>query len=353
MKTEKKIHFREDILSQPSSLELFLTEAPKEVDGVAKRILKKKPNFIYMVGRGSSENVGRYAQYALGAETGLPVLLGNPSLFSKYRKPIKFGNAMVVAISQSGESPDILSVVEEAERQRCFSLAITANSSPLSQTADATIDIRTRDSSIPASKTYLNSLAAIAMLASKLTGNPQREEELKGMPELLSKALEAEPQAKEAASWWCVGKAAVVLGRGYNYSTAYEIALKLKELSYILAHPYSTTEFLHGPIAVIEEGFPVLMIAADGALLSDSISLAKKIIEAGAKLLVVSNGKTKDWEMNGKDKSCRLLDFPPSPEWLSPLLSIVPGQFLALHGALSLGFNPDSPRRLKKVTKTG
>ncbi|MDD5447892.1 MAG: SIS domain-containing protein [Actinomycetota bacterium] len=330
-----------------------MKEASKEVGGVAKRILQKKPGFVYLVGRGSSENAGRYGQYVLGAEAGFPVMLGNPSLFTKYKKPIKFGNAVVMAISQSGESPDILTVVEEAKHQKCFSLAITSNSSPLSEIADATIDIRTKDSSIPASKTYLNSLAAIAMLASKLAGRLQLEEELKSVPDLLFKALDSESETKEIAPWWCKGKAALVLSRGYNYSTAHEIALKLKELSYILAHPYSAAEFLHGPIAVIEEGFPVLIVAAEGALLADLIPLAKRVIEEGARLLVISNGKIEDWRAQEKNKSCHLLEFPSSPEWLSPLLAVVPGQFLALHGALSLGLDPDSPRRLQKVTKTG
>jgi glucosamine--fructose-6-phosphate aminotransferase (isomerizing) len=139
----------------------------------------------------------------------------------------------------------------------------------------------------------------------------------------------------------------VVVGRGYNYATAFELTLKLKELTYVMANAYSSADFRHGPIATVNEGLPAILIMPTGATFEDMVGLAKELKERGAELLVIS-----DQESACSLGRCPLALDPSVPEWLSPITAIIPGQVLALHIALAKGFEPDQPRGLRKVTRT-
>jgi glucosamine--fructose-6-phosphate aminotransferase (isomerizing) len=280
----------------------------------------------------------------------LPVALAAPSLFGLYRRPPKLDRSLVVAISQSGQSPDILSVVAEARKQEALTLAITnAPDSPLGEMAEFVLDIHAgEERAVAATKTYTAQLMAIALLSASLTGNVQQLDTLRRVPELLLKGLGLDGTIEAAAERFRYMSQCVVLGRGYNYATAFEWSLKLKELTYVVADPYSSADFRHGPIAVVERGFPVFSVAVRGAVLTDMRSLLARLAqELKAELVVISDD----------DEALALAQTPlrlPGgiPEWASPLVSIVPAQLFSYHLTRVKGWDTEKPRGLLKVTRT-
>lgn len=301
---------------------------------------------VVLAARGTSDNAGRYAQYVWGTRNRLTVALTTPSLFSVYEEPPRLGTALVVGISQSGESPDIVSVLAEGRRQGRPTVAITNRAdSPLADTADVVLDLSVgEETAVAATKTYTAQLAVVALVSEAMAG---RSGALEVLPSLVRDALGRSEQAGELAeSFAGIGHAAV-LGRGYNQSTAFEWALKLQELAHVVAQPFSTADFLHGPIAVVEPGYPVLAVAAKGPAAGDVLEVLATCHRAGADLCVIGNhpGIT--------ELTTKTLDFPTEvEEWLSPIPAIVLGQLFTYHFALAKGLNPDSPRGLSKVTKT-
>ena len=220
--------------------------------------------------RGTSDNVGRYAKYLLGASNSLSVGLATPSLFTIYNKAPRLDNALVLGISQSGQSPDIVAVLDEAQKQGALTVAITNDvNSPLTEKATHTVNLNAGpEKSVAATKTYSTSLLVIAMLSAALSNSQSSWDEIDRLPEAVSETLKLDQAAVDAATRWRFSDRCVVLGRGYNYATAFELALKLKELTYIIAEPYSPADLLHGPFAIVERDFPVLVIAPQGAMLS-------------------------------------------------------------------------------------
>jgi glucosamine--fructose-6-phosphate aminotransferase (isomerizing) len=256
----------------------------------------------------------------------------------------------VVGISQSGESPDLIAVVEEGRRQGCLTLAITnVAASPLTAVADHTILLRAgKERSIAATKTYTAQLAALAMLSTAIAQNDTWQDELARVPSFVAAAhgVDREAVLAAAAALKDAGHG-VVLGRGFNFATAFEAALKAKELAYVAVEPYSSADFQHGPIALIDTGFAAIVINAAGAVSGEVEDLLRTIAERGARPVVISN----------LPSSLALAAAPipipaDMPEWLSPIAAIVPGQLLAFHLSRLRGFDPDQPRGLKKVTKT-
>jgi glutamine---fructose-6-phosphate transaminase (isomerizing) len=339
-----------EIAEQPAVLERLLTEAAPEVEAIAAKIRAGGIHHVVIAARGSSDNAARYAQYLFGAHNRITVTLATPSLVTRYGTPPVMTGALVVGISQSGQSPDLVAVVEEGRRQGCPTLAITnVAGSPLTAVADHTIVLRAgQERSIAATKTYTAQLAALAMLSTAMAGNDEWRRELAQVPSFvaLAHAVDRAAIMAAAAALKDAGHG-VVLGRGFNFATAFEAALKAKELAYAAVEPYSSADFQHGPIALIDTGFAAIVINADGAVSGEVEALLGTIRERGARPVVISN----------LPSSLALAAAPipiPSgmPEWLSPIAAIVPGQLLAFHLSRLRGFDPDQPRGLKKVTKT-
>ncbi len=257
---------------------------------------------------------------------------------------------LVIGISQSGQSPDIVGVVAEARRQGCLTLAVTNDpSSPLATEAELVLDMMAGDeNAVAATKTYTAQLLCIAMLSLSLRGETAMLDELERLPRLVEETLALDSQIQQVAERYRYMTQCVVLGRGYDYATAYEWSLKLKELSYIVAEPYSSADFQHGPVAILSHGFPVLAVVPKGAVSDDLTALLRTLAtEHRAELLVLSN------------RQCTLelaqspLPLPDSlPEWLSPLVSIVPAQLLCCHLTRAKGYDTEAPRGLHKVTRT-
>ncbi len=341
---------RSEILEQPAVLDrLFRTQKDHALE-MAQTIRDRGVRSIFLAARGTSDNAGLYAKYLFGSTNRLPVALAAPSLFTAYETPPNLEGHLVVGISQSGQSPDIVSVITEGRRQGALTLAITNDpSSPLAKQAEMVLDTGAGpEKAIAATKTYTTQLLAIALLSAAMKGDPRLFEVLERLPHLVEETLGLETTIKSAAQRYRYMTQCVVIGRGYNYATAFEWALKLKEMTYVVAEPYSSADFLHGPIAIISQGFPVLAVAPRGAVFDDVNSLLSILIEEhAAELVVVSN------DPSALKRATTPLPLPTDlPEWISPLVSIVPAQLFCYHLTLAKGYDPETPRGLLKVTRT-
>lgn len=338
-----------EILEQPEKMQDLLDAESERIEQIAGAIRGRAPRFVLIAARGSSDNAARYGQYLFGAHNGLPVALAAPSLFSLYNSPPRLQDALVLAISQSGQSPDILAVVKEGREQGALTLAITNDpGSPLAGLAEHTIDLHAGpEKSVAATKTYTTSLIALAMLSTALADDRQGRRLVRQAPDLLKGAL-ADPEAILASAQpYKDVQACVVLGRGYNYATAFEIALKLKELTYVLAEPYSSADFQHGPVALVENGFLVVSIVPEGKTSTELAEFLQTLQPRRPRLVAIS----------ALPQVLALANSPialPSgiPEWLSPLVAVVAGQLFVLGLARAKGIDPDHPRGLNKVTLT-
>jgi glucosamine--fructose-6-phosphate aminotransferase (isomerizing) len=339
-----------EILEQPHILENLLASQMYGVEKIARIIRDKSPEYVFLAARGTSDNAGRYASYLWGAANGLPVALATPSLFTYYGNPPRLKGALVVGVSQSGQSPDIVSVLEEGRKQGCTTLAITNDvDSPLALAAHYVINIQAGvEAAVAATKTYTAELMAIAMLSAALNRDAARQEALAQVPGWVQQALALDERIAQVAERYRYMTRCVVIGRGYNYATAFEWSLKLKELTYVIAEPYSSADFLHGPIAVVDRGFPVMAVAPGGKVFEDVLDLLDRLHRVLlAELLVISDRPA------ALDLAQSPLPLPPNiPEWLSPLAAIIPAQLFAYHLTRAKGYDTEKPRAIRKVTET-
>jgi glucosamine--fructose-6-phosphate aminotransferase (isomerizing) len=339
-----------EIFEQPMVLNNLLSRQMSEVERIARDLKQRQFSYVFLAARGTSDNAGRYANYLWGAYNQLPLALATPSLFTYYQQPPELKNAFVVGVSQSGQSPDIVAVLAEGRRKGCPTLAITNDpGSPLAQEADYVIDIQAgAEKAVAATKTYTAELMSIAMLSAALSNDKQRRAELEQVPGWASQSLLLDNDLQRIAQRYRFVRHCVVLGRGFNYSTAFEFSLKLKELTYTLAEPYSSADFMHGPIALIDQGFPVMAVAPGGAIFDALFEVLRKVRnDQSADLLVISD------RPEALELAHSSVPLPQGiPEWLSPIIAIIPAQLFCQHLTVIKGFNPDSPRVIRKVTET-
>jgi glucosamine--fructose-6-phosphate aminotransferase (isomerizing) len=337
----------QEIRSQPEVISDLLTRETQRIE----RIIAQLPafNYVLIAARGTSDHAATYAQYAWASLAGYAVALATPSLYTLYKSAPRLEGALVVGISQSGQSPDIIAILEEGKRQGRPTLAVTNDaSSPLAQIADHVVELHAGlERSVAATKTYTAELVVMALFAACWSGNRQRLAEIQSLPQALAATLQGTADIAQRAERYRYMDRCVVIGRGYNYATSLELALKLKELTYVMATAYSSADFRHGPTATIESGLPAILIMPSGATFDDLRDLVGELQQRGAELLVISES----------EPALALARTPlplaaPVPEWLSPITAIIPGQVLALHLALTKGFNVDEPRGLHKVTRT-
>jgi glutamine---fructose-6-phosphate transaminase (isomerizing) len=317
-------HAEREMREQPEVLERLLRSPA--IREAAAAIERRRPRFAVIAARGSSDNAARYAQHVFGRFWGLPVALAAPSLHTLYDAPLRYDDALVLGISQSGASPDVAAVMQAATQQGALTIAITNEpDSPVGSAARHVIDLQTGpERSVAATKTYTASLGAVAALAGDVSAVPQ------AMAHQLERTVPALDWSRLA-----------VVGRGANYGTAFEAALKLSELTGAVAVPWSSADFLHGPIAIVEPGFPILAIAPRGPTLEGM----RELFEAArdADITAISDDTT---------LPLRTIALEPVPEWLSPLVAVIPAQQLAIGAAERLGRDVDRPQGLQKVTLT-
>jgi glucosamine--fructose-6-phosphate aminotransferase (isomerizing) len=339
----------DEILEQPASARRQLASSPDALDALAARLRSKPVASVVIAARGTSDHAAIYAQYVLGVRNGLSVGLATPSVVSIYGAELDVRESLVIGISQSGASPDIVAVVAAAARQGAPTLAITNDpSSALATTADHVVDLAAGpELAIAATKTYTTSLLAIARISLALRPDPEAERALGDLPSAIAAALELEPAVVSIVGELGPIDRCVIVGRGFEYATAREWALKLKELARVFADPYSAADFLHGPIALVQPGIPALVVAPDGAVADSMDELLEDLRARGVETVVASDVA-----------STRALGRWPIalpagvPDWLRPIVSIVPGQLFAYHLTRARGLDPDAPRYLSKVTRT-
>jgi glutamine---fructose-6-phosphate transaminase (isomerizing) len=339
----------DEILEQPHTIERMLDQGAGAVASAARDVCSRDIEHVVIAARGTSDHAAVYAQYLLGIRLRMPVALAAPSIISLYGVEPRFSRSLVVGISQSGASPDVVGVVAAARRQGAPTIAITNDpASPLAQAAEHVVELGVGpERAVAATKTYTASLVAVAMLASALGGD-EPAAGLDVIPAAVSTVLGTEPAIREVARAMAPMPTCTVLGRGYEYATVREWALKLKELARVVADPYSAADFRHGPLALAEPGFPVLAVTPSGAVADDLIELLGKLRhEHDVNLLVLSDRE--DVRALGR----HAIALPGGlPDHLSPIVSIVPGQLFAMHLALARGIDPDQPRHIAKVTRT-
>jgi len=340
----------DEILEQPQRLEQLLHAQRDTVLKIADQIRSRDPKYVFLAARGTSDNAGRYANYLWGVHNHLPLALATPSLFTYYNEPPRLDGAFVVGVSQSGQSPDIVSVLTEGRKQGCLTLAVTNEPvSPLAEAAELVLDIQAgTEKAVAATKTYTSELLGLAMISVALKGDESAWKELENIPGWINEVLQQDAIIARMAERFCYMHQCVVLGRGYNYATAFEWALKLKELTYVVAEPYSSADFQHGPIAMVEGGFPVMAVVPQGKVFDTMLEMLTRLRrKQNAELVVISDDQR---ALSLAQSAIRL---PAGiPEWLSPLVAIVAAQLFACHLTVVKGYNTEEPRSISKVTET-
>ena len=348
-----------EIREQPAVAARLLRSGRAVTDDVAAAVRHRGIGLVVIAARGTSDHAAIYAQYAFGARNGLIVALAAPSLVTLYGEAPQYGNALVIGLSQSGQSPDVVGVVASARRQGALTLAITNEpDSPLAYASEHVLDLRAGvERSIAATKTYTAELLAIAMLSAALEVAEDTEvaatgvaamASLERVPDALALGLESGDEAARIARDQAGFDRAIVLGRGYAYSTAREWSLKLKEVARLWADPYSAADFAHGPVTLFTPGAAVFACVTAGPARDALLGPLRALVEDhDAAALVLSD------DAGARALGRWALAVPSGlPEWLTPIAAIVPAQLHAMYLALARGLDPDHPIGLRKVTET-
>jgi len=351
----------DEVRQQPAALQRTLKSELAQIKELKRLVSAKKPRFIVLVARGTSDNAAQFGRYLLEITTGIPVSLSAPSIFTLYKAKVSLADSLVVAISQSGESTDTNLVLERARQQGALTVGITnESSSTLARLADYAFLVRAgKEKSVAATKTYTGQLLALYLLAYALGGSI-RVEDLRRLPDWTASALKLEDQVAEAAQRYRFMDHALVVGRGLNYSNAFELALKLMETCYVVAERFSSADLLHGPIAMLEAGFPVFLFAPPGVTWPGLRQLIARLSEIETETLIVTDeSNRRAVKQIGGEKLAHKVCIPVDlahkdgpTDLFTPIPYIVPAQLFAGWLAHVKGLDPDRPRSLKKVTQT-
>jgi glucosamine--fructose-6-phosphate aminotransferase (isomerizing) len=338
-----------EIQEQPGILAALLEREAEPARELAERLRQYQPRFAMIVARGTSDNAAVYGKYLLESFAGLSVALAAPSLYTLYGRPPRLEQALVIGISQSGQSPDLVEVMREAGRQGALTVAVVnERESPLAECAGHVLWCGAgKEVAVAATKSFTAQQLLLALLTAEWSGAPELTKSLSAVPDAVSGALKLDAGMRDLAQRWRDLGSCLVLARGYAYAAAMEVALKIKETSYVMADAYSGADFLHGPIAVIEPGFPALLLGASGPAMGGMNELAIKLRDRAADTAAVTNDST----LAASVGTAFRLD-EVAGEALAPISLAVAGQLLAYHLAVAKGYDPDQPRGLRKVTNT-
>lgn len=348
---------REEIFQQPEALEKTLRLELRNVEKLKKSLAGHPPKMIVLAARGTSDNAATFGRYLLEITTGIPVSLAAPSIYTLYGAGFQFQDALVVAISQSGESTDTNLVLQKAWAAGALTVGITNEpKSSLAKMAEHTFLVRAgREQSVAATKTYTGQLMMLYLLAYAL-GAKLKLDDLRRLPEWASQSLKLEASIRERAERYCFMRHTVVVGRGLNYANAYEFALKLMETCYVVAERFSSADFLHGPIAMVESAFPVFLFAPAGVTWPSIREMRGKLQGLKADVMTItdrSNPEAVAMDRRGIVVPAKLSTSGPLPaDVFTPIPYIIPAQLFAACLAQEKGLDPDRPRTLSKVTQT-
>ena len=340
---DKPTRMAAEIREIPEAIQRLIDRSEKAIAGAAEEVRARNPAVVCTVARGSSDHAAAYLKYAVEITAGIPVTSIGPSVSSIYGRTLRLEEAAVIAVSQSGESPDIVVATQSAARGGAVAVAVTnALGSPLASACRHAIDIQAGpEHSVAATKTFVTSIVAGLLLL----GHWQRDDTLlsaiRDLPDRCTKAIGAD---------WSVlverlrsEDSLYVLGRGPSMAIADEAALKFKETCQIHAESYSSAEVMHGPVSIVTTGFPVLALAARDASEATVVEIADHFAVQGADVFVTSDNAV----------SAVRLPFAGSGHPVTdPVLLILSFYVFIERLSRARGVNPDRPPNLRKVTET-
>jgi glutamine---fructose-6-phosphate transaminase (isomerizing) len=337
-----------EIAEQPAALERTIAEERAKIAQLGNVLKSRDIDLIVLVARGSSDNAALFGRYLLEITTGIPVSLSAPSVHTIYNAELRLDHALVVGVSQSGEGEDINRVLENARRSGAYTVGITNEpDSAMTHVVDEILLTHGgRERSVAATKTFTGQMLLFYLLAAELARStvPFSYE---AIPEFVAHALEQKAGIAELVQRYVFMENCVVVGRGLAYANAYELALKLMETCYVVAERFSSADFLHGPLAMVERHFPVILFAPPGVMLPGVKGLIERLRELHADTLVITS------DVEAANLCTRSIVMSRDvDEFLAPIPYIVPGQLFAALLAEAKGLDPDSPRSLSKVTRT-
>jgi glucosamine--fructose-6-phosphate aminotransferase (isomerizing) len=338
----------QEIAEQPAALEKTIAEEREKIARLGQSLQGRDIDLIVLVARGSSDNAALFGRYLLEITTGIPVSLSAPSVHTLYQAKLNLKRALVIGVSQSGEGEDINRVLENARQCDAFTIGITNEPhSSMVKLVDETLLMHGgKERSVAATKTFTGQMMLFNMLAASLARDGLKVDYEK-IPAFAARALEQQPAISELVQRYVFMENCVVVGRGLAYANAYEFALKLMETCYVVAERFSSADFLHGPVAMIERHFPVILFAPPGVMLEGTKALIERLRELSADTLVITS------DLDAAAKCSRSIIMPREiDEFLAPIPYIIPAQLFAALLAEAKGLNPDQPRSLSKVTRT-
>jgi glucosamine--fructose-6-phosphate aminotransferase (isomerizing) len=344
-------HMLDEIRQQPEVVRHIIENEYKSVQDLAQDINLRNIKYAAIAARGTSNNAAVYAKYVLEIQHGIPTALAAPSAFTLYETYPQYGpEALVIGISQSGAAPDVIQVLKCARSSGALTVCITNEpESELAKVVDHVLCMHAGEEvGVAATKTYTGSLAMMALLSSVMDdSHPERIVHLQRAADAMEKTLNHDDAMHQLVERYKDITECVVLGRGFNMCTAYEVALLLTETCYISARQFSGADFQHGPIAQVHSGYPCLMFAPDGKAFKPMMELANLLKNVHPALICFAHDAA---FLSGSETAVRI----PAPlaEWVSPLVYAVAGQLFAYWLAVAKGNDPDTPRRIAKLTKT-
>src|ERR1700733_13282578 len=341
----------EEIREQPAALDRTLRLGLKAAAKLARDVQKVRPKLIVLAARGTSDNAAQFGRYLLEITTGISVSLAAPSLYTLYDAKINLKDALIVAISQSGESTDTNLVLERGRAQGALTVGITNEpASSLAKLAEHLFFVRAgRERSVAATKTYTGQVMSLYLLAHAL-GAKIRLDDLRKIPDWAANALALEEQITARAERYRFMERAIVVGRGLNYANAFAFALKLMETCYVVAERFSTADFLHGPIAMVDRSFPMFLFTPPGVTWDGMRDMIARLAALKAETLIFTDTSNRAaLELNPR---AVVIPAKLSRELYTPIPYIIPAQIFAASLAAWKGIDPDRPRTLSKVTRT-
>ncbi|HVW85864.1 MAG TPA: SIS domain-containing protein [Bryobacteraceae bacterium] len=340
----------DEIRQQPEALARTLSSELKKVEKFRALIDRRRPRLVVLAARGTSDNAAQFGRYLIEITTGIPVSLAAPSIHTVYEAKVNFKDSLVIGISQSGESTDTNVVLEQARKSGAVTVGITNEpKSAMARIAEHVFFVRAgREKSVAATKTYTGQLMVLYLVAYAL-GAKIRIADLQVIPDLAVAALTLENEVAALAERYRFMHHAVVVGRGLNYSNAFEFALKMMETSYVVAERFSSADFLHGPIAMVEPNFPVFLFAPSGPTWPSMQEMLVKLRELKAETVVITDRRNPP----AANLAPRVISVPSRiAELYTPIPYIIPAQLFAAALAAEKNLDPDRPRTLSKVTRT-
>ncbi len=338
-----------EILEEPVTIEKCMNQNKQLIADIVEEIRRLGIDRIMIAARGTSDHAAVYAKYIMETTLGIPVALAAPSVFTVYHGSLKLDKTLVIGVSQSGKAADVLEVIKSANATGALTVSITNfQDSPLAMEARYHLDCSAGlEKSVAATKTFLAQITLLAALTAAWSGDAKMSEKLRGMPQQVAQIIQGSDSMIEKVQRYRYMDECFVLARGINYAIALESALKIQETCYVRAKAYATSDFYHGPYAMIEAGMPVVILAPSGPSLNDVKEMIHKLKDSGVELIIIS-----DLEELRAQGDCSFSIPSAGDDVFSPFYNVVIAQIFACRLALAKGLNPDSPRCLSKVTIT-